>query len=129
MLQRPLAERVTLQAWSAQSVGRTRTHKEDAAFALSMQLYLPERPVTLGIYMVADGMGGHDNGEVASKIAIQVSVDSLRQKLIDPLRQGESLPSDQEVLVMLENAITLAQEQVLLNVSGGGDHPDVGIGT
>ena len=34
MLQRPLAERVTLQAWSAQSVGRTRTHMEDAAFAL-----------------------------------------------------------------------------------------------
>ena len=120
MLKQPLAERVNLQAWIAQSVGRTRTHMEDAAFALSMQLYLPERPVTLGIYMVADGMGGHDNGEVASKIAIQVSVDSLRQKLIDPLRQGESLPSDQEVLVMLENAITLAQEQVLLNVSGGG---------
>ena len=83
MLQRPLAERVTLQAWSAQSVGRTRTHMEDAAFALSMQLYLPERPVTLGIYMVADGMGGHDNGEVASKIAIQgVAIPASRLALL-----------------------------------------------
>ena len=93
---------------------------EDSALTLSMQLYLPERPVTLGIYMVADGMGGHDNGEVASKIAIQVSVDALRQSLIDPLRRGELLPSHQEVLAMLENAFTKAQEQVLQNVSGGG---------
>ena len=101
-------------------MGRTRTHMEDSAFTLTMELYLPERPVTLGIYMVADGMGGHDNGEVASKIAIQVSVDTLLQTLIEPLRLGELLPSHQEVIAMLENAFTQAQEQVLQNVSGGG---------
>ena len=93
---------------------------EDSVFALTMDLFLPERPVTLGIYMVADGMGGHDNGEVASKIAIQITVSSLMQTLIDPLLQGELLPSQQEVLAMLEAAFTRAQEQVLCNVSGGG---------
>ena len=93
---------------------------EDSVFALTMDLFLPERPVTLGIYMVADGMGGHDNGEVASKIAIQITVSSLMQTLIDPLLQGELLPSQQEVLAMLETAFTRAQEQVLRNVSGGG---------
>jgi len=93
---------------------------EDSVFALTMDLFLPERPVTLGIYMVADGMGGHDNGEVASKIAIQITVSSLMQTLIDPLLQGELLPSQQEVLAMLEAAFTRAQEQVLRNVSGGG---------
>lgn len=120
LLKQALAERVSLQAWSAQSVGRTRTHMEDSAFTLIMQLYLPERPVTLGIFMVADGMGGHDNGEVASKIAIQVSANVLTQALINPLCQGELLPSHQEVLDVLENAFTQAQEQVLRNVSGGG---------
>lgn len=93
---------------------------EDSAFALTMDLFLPERPVTLGIYMVADGMGGHDNGEVASKIAIQITVSSLMQTLIDPLLRGELLPSQQEVLAVLEAAFTRAQEQVLRNVSGGG---------
>ena len=93
---------------------------EDSAFTLTMQLYLPERPVTLGIYIVADGMGGHDNGEVASRIAIQVSVDTLVQKLMEPLRLGELLPSHQEVIAIMENAFTQAQEQVLQNVSGGG---------
>ncbi len=120
MLKQSFAERMNLHAWSAQSVGRTRNHMEDSAFALSMDLSLPERLATLGIYMVADGMGGHDNGEVASRIAIQVSADTLIQTLIDPLRQGERLPSHQEVLAMVEDAFTRAQEQVLQNVSGGG---------
>ena len=120
MLTQILAERLSVHAWTAQSVGRTRTHMEDSAFALTMDLFLPERPVTLGIYMVADGMGGHDNGEVASKIAIQITVSSLMQTLIDPLLQVELLPSQQEVLAMLETAFTRAQEQVLRNVSGGG---------
>ncbi len=120
MLRQPLAERINLHAWSAGSVGKTRDHMEDSAFALTMDLNLPERSITLGIYMVADGMGGHDNGEVASKTAIQTSVDALNQTLIDPLRQGNPLPSQQEVLAMVESAFTLAQEQVLQTVSGGG---------
>jgi serine/threonine protein phosphatase PrpC len=120
MLKQPLAERINLNAWSAQSVGKTRGHMEDAAFSLSMDLNLPERSTTLGIYMVADGMGGHDNGEVASKIAIQTSVDALNQTLIGSLRQGNPLPAHQEVIAMVESAFTRAQEQVLQNVSGGG---------
>jgi serine/threonine protein phosphatase PrpC len=120
MLKQSFTERINLHAWSAHSVGRTRNHMEDSSFALTMDLNLPERPVTLGIYMVADGMGGHDNGEVASKIAIQISADALTQTLIGPLRQGNQLPSHQEVLAMVEDAFTLAQEQVLQNVSGGG---------
>ncbi len=109
-----------MHACSAQSVGKTRTHLEDSALAFTMELFLPERPVTLGIYMVADGMGGHDHGEVASKIAIQVSAAALTQTLIDPLRQGELLPSHQEVLALIEKAFFQAQEQVLQDVSGGG---------
>lgn len=109
-----------MHACSAQSVGKTRTHLEDSALAFTMELFLPDRPVTLGVYMVADGMGGHDHGEVASKIAIQVSAAALTQTLIDPLRQGELLPSHQEVLAMIEKAFSQAQEQVLQNVSGGG---------
>jgi len=120
MLNQPLGDRIILQAWSAQSVGKTRSHMEDSSVALTMDFFLPERMSTVGIYMVADGMGGHDSGEVASKVAIQISVETLMQLLIEPLRRGELLPSHQDVLTMIEDAFTRAQEQVLQNVSGGG---------
>lgn len=46
-------------------VGRTREHNEDAfAIVESEQLYV-----------VADGMGGHESGEVASKVAVDTLTD------------------------------------------------------
>lgn len=56
--------------FAAQSVaGRVRTHNEDA---------LACRP-ELGLWAIADGMGGHERGEVASALALQGLVEALRQ--------------------------------------------------
>ncbi len=56
-------------------VGRKRTHNEDNFFVLGEQ----------NLYVVADGMGGHASGEVASQIA----VETLAQFYIDGGRDPE----------------------------------------
>lgn len=55
-------------------VGRKRAHNED-----SFAVYADH-----GLYMVADGMGGHASGEVASRMAIETMRDFFAQTAGDP---------------------------------------------
>jgi serine/threonine protein phosphatase PrpC len=66
--------------------GRVRTINQDAYLVLE----------DLGLYVVADGMGGHQGGEVASQIA----VDALRAAYVDPAAD------------MLADAIAEANERI-----------------
>ncbi len=56
---------------TCQSVGRQREHNEDALFAMSSIMREGETEFPFGLFIVADGMGGHQHGEVASGAAIR----------------------------------------------------------
>jgi len=60
--------KVTWEAAGATDVGRVRAHNEDA-FVIDAQR---------GVFLVADGMGGHAAGEVASAIATEAVGSALR---------------------------------------------------
>jgi hypothetical protein len=55
-----------------QSVGKQREHNEDSLLAITSTISGNSGNVPFGIYIVADGMGGHQYGEVASNSAIRV---------------------------------------------------------
>src|SRR3990170_309299 len=63
-------------------VGRKRAHNEDSLGVFD----------DLGLYVVADGMGGHAAGEVASRVA----VDTLREYISAASGDGSEAGSDPE---------------------------------
>ena len=109
-----------LQSQAASSIGKVRTHNEDALFSLSTQVCLQAQYRALGLYMVADGMGGHVDGERASSLAIQAASRVLLQKFFDPLNLEPLFPSGKSVEALLNQAMQAAQMAVLEGVPGGG---------
>ena len=64
-------------------IGVQRELDEDAFMTQELRIALAGTPVNVGIYVVADGMGGHAAGEIASQLAVQGAASSLAQQLVD----------------------------------------------
>ncbi|HZR43117.1 MAG TPA: protein phosphatase 2C domain-containing protein [Ktedonobacteraceae bacterium] len=54
---------------------------EDSLFAAQGMLNGSSTPPQFGLFVIADGMGGHANGQDASRLAIQTIIDYLLPKL------------------------------------------------
>lgn len=92
-------------------VGRTRSRNEDSCVAV------PE----LGLFVVCDGMGGHQAGDAASRRACEVIEESIRSCTPSP---GESR---RETMRLLVAAVRAANERILLDAES---HPGLhGMGT
>jgi serine/threonine protein phosphatase PrpC len=102
------------------SVGKQREHNEDTLFAMSMSLAGTIEAVPFGIFIIADGMGGHQNGEIASGIATRTMASHLIQKIYYPflnIKVEDQAESFQEIM---HHGVSEAQHAVIKQVPGGG---------
>jgi protein phosphatase len=104
----------------AQSTGIERTHNEDSLFVMQGNAAGLETLPEFGLYIVADGMGGHRSGEVASAVSVRAVArrlceDSILQLLaIDP--SADVVPLQDLMRMALEEA----NQAVVDRVPGGG---------
>ncbi|KUK95509.1 MAG: hypothetical protein XE06_0679 [Anaerolineaceae bacterium 46_22] len=105
---------------SCQSNGRARTHNEDTIFTLNNLIDGFDSPVSFGIYLVADGMGGHQSGEIASSLAAQTATRYLMEKFFYDFVYDRKNFTDDEVKRLLNNAVDAAQKSISQRVPGGG---------
>ena len=85
-------------------IGLVRQNNEDA-------LYINDR---LGIYVLADGMGGHEGGEIASNIAVNTvakilssSVMELQKKNVGQIVYNALHEANEEIILFRKNQINL----------------------
>jgi serine/threonine protein phosphatase PrpC len=78
-----IGHKLSLVVGTRSNPGIKRKHKpnEDSLFAAQGERTLNSNAEQFGLFVVADGMGGHANGQDASRLAIQTIVERLMPKL------------------------------------------------
>ncbi len=105
---------------TAQSVGRQREHNEDALFALTSVLREGSSEYPFGLYIVADGMGGHQHGEIASGAAIRALSSYIVDRILVTVLSDSTKAPDTSLQELMEEGIEAAQEAVVNTAPGGG---------
>ena len=103
----------------SQSVGKQREHNEDCVFALSIAIGGEKSSFPLGLYVVADGMGGHQYGEVASSAAARTLAGYLLKRFL-PYLVNPSSGMDESIQELMRSAINDAQRAVIQAAPGSG---------
>ncbi len=105
---------------ASQSTGLERDHNEDAQLVIKGDSAGAEPLPEFGLFMVADGMGGHRSGEVASNISIRSVARKLMEETILHILDLDS-PNDMLPLQeLLHDALDEANSAVVEQVPGGG---------
>lgn len=103
-----------------QSVGMQRDHNEDAIFCLSSSLASNARTIPFGLYIIADGMGGYQHGEIASSIAIRSMAEHVISQIYTPLVSLSSQPLEDSLQDILKSGIKIAHQNIRNKVTEGG---------
>ncbi len=85
---------------------------EDSTLVLQVQRVHESQATPIGVFIIADGMGGHDNGQGASRMTINVIADKLVRELLLP-------PLDTEKSGGLTASVTPMEEDALIGVFKG----------
>ena len=118
-LPKPLAQRFTVGI--GQDVGQVRPHNEDVLLTFTGELGGLEIMPNLGLFIVADGMGGHSLGERASGLAARAMARTALDQILPTLLADPQAEVDRPLLTeVMEAAMAAANRAVVTGVPEGG---------
>lgn len=88
-----------MKVFAKTDIGRERKINEDF-------FYISEKDSKIRLYIIADGMGGYNGGEIASKIA----TESVKQYVCENFESKKN--SREEIIELIQNAIEFANSKV-----------------
>jgi len=105
---------------AGQSVGKQRELNEDSVLALTSTMAGNSGNLPFGLYIVADGMGGHQFGEVASNAAIRTVAGIVLKKFHPYLFQVKPDTMEESFQEIMSEAVNEAQRVIQLEAPGSG---------
>lgn len=103
-----------------QSIGKQRDHNDDTLFSLNAVQSDAQNSVPFAIFIVADGMGGYQNGDLASITATKVMSNALLRKLYLPFFSPHPEPQSESLQEVMRGAVLEAHQAVIKSAPGGG---------
>lgn len=101
------------------SIGLHRDKNQDSIFTLTAHSAGDEKKIPFGLYIVADGMGGHELGEVASSSAIKAAATHVMEQIYLPFLKDEPVVAD-TLDEILRQGVIKARELVAVTAPEGG---------
>lgn len=101
-------------------VGMVRSNNQDSALSVFFTNHSAEEHPDFGLFLVADGMGGHHDGEKASAIASRVVASQVTNNIYLPMLNTNGDTQRSSINDMLIAAVQKANSAVMTHVPEGG---------
>lgn len=118
--QNPRFDLQQLVSSCGQSVGKQRELNEDSLLALTTTMAGESGNLPFGLYIVADGMGGHQFGEVASNAATRTVAGYILRKFHPYLFHVKTDTMDESFQEIMQSAVSEAQRAIQREAPGSG---------
>jgi len=107
------SEPIKIEFGQASHVGSVRALNEDTLLTLTLGLGISPTGISFGLYAIADGVGGHEGGEIASGLALRVMAESIVKSILLVESEGRlSELNDELILKDLTQAVATANSEV-----------------